>query len=81
MSVQQIHKDLKRAFPVPFDGAAFELVKVNEAARRCGINQKTLRLRIQRGEIPAWGKPLRVRWRDVLVPFDPGLENGEQGDK
>jgi excisionase family DNA binding protein len=50
-----------------------ELVTVADAALMLGIAQETIRRRIRRGEIPAWGKPgtLRVRLVDLMPPYDP----------
>jgi hypothetical protein len=71
MNIEEAGKIIRQAVAGQFDGAAFELVKVSEAAERCGLHPRTLRKRIARGELPAWGKPMRVRWRDVLVPVVP----------
>jgi hypothetical protein len=82
--IKEAHKLLTTALPPRlFEGATFELVKVREAAEMCGLNEKTLRERIRKGLLPAWGKPLRVRWRDVLTPFNPAsaLSSGPKTDQ
>lgn len=54
-----------------FNGSPFELFKISAAASMCGFNEKTLRARIRRGELPAYGKPWRVRMEDIFVAYDP----------
>jgi excisionase family DNA binding protein len=78
MNIEEAGRVLRNSLPRPFDGAAFELVKVSEAAERCGLHPRTIRKRIARGELPAWGRPVRVRWRDVLPPFEPRAGNGDR---
>jgi hypothetical protein len=78
MDIEEAGSVLRNALPRPFDGAAFELVKVSEAAERCGLHPRTIRKRIARGELAAWGRPVRVRWRDVLPPFEPRAGKGDR---
>jgi hypothetical protein len=46
-------------------------LRVAEAAAIAGLNPETLRRRIRRGELPAWGSPRRVALNDVLQQFVP----------
>jgi hypothetical protein len=45
------------------------LLKVNDAALVAGLNPETIRRRIRRGQIRAWGFPHRVLLDDVLQPY------------
>jgi len=47
------------------------LITVAEAARRMSLNHKTIRQRINRGEIARFGsdRAVRVRWGDVVACF------------
>jgi hypothetical protein len=47
------------------------LMRVTEAAMLTGHNPETLRRRIRRGELRAWGRPYRVAISDVLPMFMP----------
>ena len=52
---------------------AYEVVSVAEAALAVGLSEETVRRRIRRGQIPAWGMKgtLRVRVADLLPPYVP----------
>jgi hypothetical protein len=47
------------------------MMKVSDAAAIAGVNPETLRRRIRRGQLQAWGSPRRVALNDVLQQFVP----------
>jgi len=47
------------------------LMKIADAAAIAGVNPETLRRRVRRGELAAWGSPRRVALGDVLQQFIP----------
>ena len=47
------------------------LYRVREAALIVGMNPATIRRRIRRGEIRAWGRPQKVSLDDVLPIYVP----------
>ena len=51
---------------------SFGLMRISEAAAFAGVCAETLRRRVRRGELPAWGRPRRVALNDVLQQFEPG---------
>ena len=61
----------------------FGLMKISQAAALAGLHPETLRRRVRRGELTAWGFPRRVALADVLEQFNPpGLrEVAENGRK
>ncbi len=86
MTIQEARKILNPLRNREFDGVLSELYKVRDAARLLGLNPYTIRKRIRAGTITAWGKPLRVRPRDLLVPYeppcaDPDSASGEKDQK
>jgi hypothetical protein len=65
---------MKRAIIKPLvrrTAPPFGLMKVVEAAAIAGLNPETLRRRIRRGELAAWGSPRRVALADVMQQFEP----------
>jgi hypothetical protein len=44
---------------------------VREAAMMVGLNPETVRRRIRRGEIRAWGRPQRISLDDLLPIYVP----------
>ena len=54
-----------------------ELLRIADAAMLLDIAQETIRRRISRGEVPAWGKKgtLRVRIVDLMPQYTPGSES------
>jgi hypothetical protein len=70
----------------PFQGCSWDvlnLMKVSAVAQMIGLHPRTIYQRVHRGEIPAWGKPLRVRLEDVLKPFVPraATDGGNEQDQ
>jgi hypothetical protein len=56
------------------------LMRVSQAASILGLNPETIRKRIRRGQLTAWGRrgTLHVALADVLPQFDPRAEaNGK----
>ena len=49
------------------------LLKVSDAAEIVGLNPETLRRRIRRGQLKAWGSPRRVAIADILFPVLPAV--------
>ena len=49
----------------------YALYRVREAAMMVGMNPETIRRRIRRGEIPAWGRPQKVSLDDLLPIYVP----------
>jgi len=47
------------------------LFRVREAAMMVGMNPETIRRRIRRGEIPAWGRPQRIALDDLMPIYMP----------
>jgi hypothetical protein len=47
------------------------LLRVREAAMMVGLNPETVRRRIRRGEVRAWGKPQKVSLDDLLPLYLP----------
>lgn len=60
-------KKVLRNMPPP----TFGLMKISQAAALAGCHVETLRRRVRRGELAAWGFPRRVALSDVLRQFDP----------
>ena len=61
----------------------FGLMKISQAAALAGLHPETLRRRVRRGELTAWGFPRRVALADVLEQFNPPgvrevVENGRK---
>ncbi len=54
-----------------FDGDLAELYKLRDVAFLTGVSMSTIRRRIRAGTLTAWGKPLRVRPRDLLMRYEP----------
>jgi hypothetical protein len=50
---------------------SFGLMKISEAAAMAGCHPETLRRRVRRGELAAFGFPRRVALADVLKQFIP----------
>ncbi|MBS1856113.1 MAG: hypothetical protein JST11_12160 [Acidobacteria bacterium] len=65
MEMNEAKKVLLRTAPT------FGLLKISEAAMVAGVNPETLRRRVRRGELAAWGFPRRVALADVLAQFVP----------
>ena len=55
----------------PFDGDLMDLYKVRDASFITGISMFTIRKRIRAGTISAWGRPFRIRPRDLLQKYQP----------
>ena len=66
MDIHEAKKVLER-IPPPFG-----LMKISEAAALAGLHPETLRRRVRRGELRAWGFPRKVRYADVMQQFIPG---------
>ncbi len=47
------------------------LMRVNDAAAAAGIHPETVRRRIRRGEVRAWGRPRQVLVSDLLPQYQP----------
>ena len=47
------------------------LYRVREAALMVGLNPETIRRRIRRGEIRAWGRPQKIALDDLLPIYLP----------
>jgi hypothetical protein len=55
-------------------------VKIAEAAAIAGVNSETIRRRVRRGELAAWGSPRRVALGDVLRQYIPsGMQEVVEG--
>jgi hypothetical protein len=50
---------------------SFGLMKISEAAALTGLHPETLRRRVRRGELAAWGFPRKVAYADVMKQFIP----------
>lgn len=59
-------KNILRQVPPPMG-----LMKISEAALVAGVCAETLRRRVRRGELAAWGSPRRVSIKDILQQFVP----------
>lgn len=66
MDLKEAKKVLNR-IPPP----SFGLMKVSDAAALAGLHPETLRRRIRRGELVAWGSPRKVAYADVMRQFMP----------
>jgi excisionase family DNA binding protein len=64
MDLAEARKLLRRTAPPG-------LLRISEAAAVAGVHPETLRRRVRKGELPAWGSPRRVRREDVLKQFIP----------
>jgi hypothetical protein len=64
MDLNEARKALRRTAPPG-------LLKIAEAAAVAGVHAETLRRRVRRGELAAWGSPRRVALTDVLRQFIP----------
>jgi hypothetical protein len=60
-------KKVLNSIPPP----SFGLMKISEAAALAGLHPETLRRRVRRGELPAWGFPRKVAYTDVMKQFEP----------
>jgi excisionase family DNA binding protein len=60
-------KKVLNSIPPP----SFGLMKISEAAALTGLHPETLRRRVRRGELRAWGFPRRVSLSDVMKQFIP----------
>lgn len=63
--------EIEREMELERASRAAAFITVADAARRMGLNHKTIRERIRRGEIPRYGpeRAVRVRWADVVAAF------------
>jgi hypothetical protein len=50
---------------------SFGLLKISEAATMAGCHPETLRRKVRRGDLPAWGSPLKVSFADVMRQYGP----------
>jgi hypothetical protein len=63
--------------PMPADSGG--LMSVTEAALLTRLNPETIRRRIRRGTVRAWGTPWRVMVADLLEPFHtPGKRKSDR---
>ena len=70
---KQAGQVISNAFSTPRTTLPVQLMRVSEAAALIGVHPETLRRRIRRGELPAYGKPpRRVAVEDLLEPYKPG---------
>jgi hypothetical protein len=65
MNMNTAKKVLRRTAP------SGGLMRISEAALVAGVCAETLRRRVRRGELAAWGSPRRVAIGDVLEQFVP----------
>jgi hypothetical protein len=65
MEMKDVKKVLRRAAPPA------GLMRISEAALVAGVCAETLRRRVRRGELAAWGSPRRVALADILEQFMP----------
>lgn len=65
MKMNEAKRIVRRAAP------AVGLMKISEAALIAGLNPETLRRRVRRGDLAAWGSPRRVALADVMAQFVP----------
>ena len=70
-------KQFSETLPVVTPDAG-QLVSVTEAAMVTRLNPETIRRRIRRGTVRAWGVPWRVLVADLLQPYHtPGRRKSE----
>ncbi len=55
------------------------LMRVSEAAAAAGLHPETVRRRIRRGEVRAWGFPHRVLVADLLQEYEPAAAKDGEG--
>jgi hypothetical protein len=60
-------KKVLHSIPPP----SFGLMKITEAAALAGCHPETLRRRVRRGELTAWGSPWKVAYADVMRQYEP----------
>ena len=65
METKEAHSILQRVRP------SIGLMKISEAAQLAGLHPETIRRRVRRGELAAWGNPRRVDLNDLLKLFVP----------
>jgi excisionase family DNA binding protein len=47
------------------------LLRVREASMMVGLNRETVRRRIRRGEIRAWGRPQKIPFDELMPIYVP----------
>jgi hypothetical protein len=75
MDLNEARKVLRRTAPPG-------LLKIADAAAVAGVHAETLRRRVRRGQLAAWGSPRRVALADVLRQFIPsGMRDVVEGNR
>jgi hypothetical protein len=76
MEINDAKKILRRNAP------PFGLMRISQAAALAGLHPETLRRRIRRGELAAWGFPRRVAYADVVRQYEPpSLQKVEESSR